>query len=147
MNKTFQLEFSGGGKFVASLLEVEAPETSQIFWEALPFDGKIIHGSFTGFTMFFYVEFKVGKVENPFITGAQPGDMLLNTYANRGLFEGKPLRQEILLPYSGGGIFWNWAGWLPSNYFAKVRADLDRLYSIGRRIKEHGAEIIRLSKV
>ena len=146
MHRIFQIEFGGGEKFQGRLLEKEAPETCEKFWEALPFEGKILHGSFTGFTMFFFVEFKVGKVENPFIGGGQAGDVFLNTYANQGLFEGKPLHEEIILPYSKSGFFWNWAGWLPSNYFGKMNEDLDVLYRVGRRLKEDGAEIIRLSK-
>jgi hypothetical protein len=147
MNRYFQIEFSGGGKFQAELLETEAPKTSEMFWSALPFEGKIVHGSFTGFTLFSFVDFKVGKVENPFIIGDQPGYLFLNTYANEGLFDGKQLHEEIIIPYLNGGIFWNWGGLLPSNLFAKINENIEQLYPIGRRIQEHGAEIIRYSKL
>ena len=147
MSATVQIKFSGGGNFRAQLLESEAPETCASFWEALPFEGKILHGSFTGLTLFFFVEFAVAKVENPYVTGARPGCLLLNTYANKGLFEGKTLHEEIILPYSTTGIFWNWGGMLPSNHFAQIQDSLDKLYTVGRRLKEHGAEIISLSKL
>jgi len=147
MDKLIHIVFSGGGKFQAKLLETEAPETCKKFWGALPFESKIAHGSFTGFTLFFFVEFKVGRVENPFIAGAQPGDLFLNTYVNEGLLDGKPLDEEIIIPYGRGGIFWNWGGWLNSNLFAKIIGDFNQLYHIGKRIQEHGAEVIRLSKV
>ena len=148
MDKLFQIEFSGGEAIMGKLLEVEAPETCHKFWESLPFEGKIIHGAFTGFTMFFFVEFKVGKVENPYVCGGQAGDLFLNTYATKGLLEGKPLKEEIIIPYSKSGMFWHWAGPLPSNYFAKLAdGNADELYTIGRRLKEEGAEALRLSKV
>jgi hypothetical protein len=93
------------------------------------------------------VEFKVGKIENPVVSGAQPGDLILNTYANKGLFEGKPLHEEIILPYSKTGVFWNWAGLLPSNLFGKIDRGLEGFYHVGRRLKENGMEIISLSKL
>jgi hypothetical protein len=147
MSRIFQIEFSRGGKFLAKLLEEEAPETCQKLWEALPFEGKVFHGSFNGFTVGFYVEFKVGKIENPFVTGGQAGDFFLNTYANKLLFKGKELKEEVYLPYYKGGIFWNYGGGAPCNYFARMYENLDKLYHIGRRIHENGSEIIYLSKI
>jgi len=147
MDRIFQLELSRGGKFLAKLFDEEAPETCQKFWESLPIEGKIFHGSFNGFTVGFYVEFKVGKVENPFVTGGQAGDLFLNTYANKLLFKGKELREEVYLPYYKGGIFWNYGGVAPCNHFARIQENLDKLYHIGRRIHEEGSEIIYLSKI
>jgi hypothetical protein len=147
MSRIFQIEFSRGGRFSARLLEEEAPETCQQFWEALPFDGKVFHGSFNGFTFGFYVEFKVGKVENPHVTGGQAGDLFLNTYANKLLFKGKELKEEVYLPYAKGGIFWNYGGPAPCNHFAKIEGNMEELYRIGRRIHENGAEMIHLSKL
>lgn len=147
MDKLFQVEFGGGEKIIGKLLEVEAPETCRQFWGSLPFEGKVLHGAFTGFTMFFFVELKVGKVENPYLCGGKPGDMFLNTYATKGLLEGKPLREEIIVPYSTSGVFWHWAGPLPSNYFAKLAdTSAQELYKIGRRLKEKGAETIKISR-
>jgi len=148
MDKLFQIEFGGGEKMRGKLLDVEAPDTCHQFWESLPFEGKVIHGAYTGFTMFFFVPFKVGKVENPYICGGQPGDLLLNTYATKALYEGKPLHEEIIIPYSTTGVAWHWGGPLPSNYFAKLGDGYaQELYKIGRRLKVKGAEIIRLSKI
>jgi len=147
MEKLFKIEFDRGGRFQGKLLEAEAPETCQAFWQALPFEGKIVHAAFTGFTMFFSVDFKVGKVENPYVCGGQAGDLLLNAYATKMVFEGKIPRDEIVIPYSRAGLFWKWGGWLPSNLFGKmVKSDMEELYRVGRRLKEDGAEIIRLSR-
>ena len=146
MDQTVQIRFSGGGEFQARLLNAEAPETCAKFWDALPFEGKALHGLFTGFTLFSFVEFKVEKIENPFFVGAGPGDLLLNTYANKCLARGKPMHEEIVLPYSTTGVFWNWGGPLPSNYFGKIQDNLDSLYRIGRRIAGNGSETIFFSK-
>jgi hypothetical protein len=147
MSRVFQIQFSRGGRFPVRLLEEEAPETCQKFWEALPFEGKVFHGSFNGFAVCFYVEFKVGKVENPFVAGGKPGDLYLNTYANKIIFKGKELKEEVYLPYGSGGLFWNYGGWAPCNHFAAIHEPQDQIYAIGRRIHEQGAEIISLSKV
>jgi len=148
MDKLFKIEFERGGFFQGKLLETEAPTTCQKFWEVLPFEGRIVHAAFTGLTMFFPVDFKVGKVENPYVCGGQAGDFFLNSYATPMVFEGRIPRDEIIIPYSRAGLFWKWGGWLPSNLFGKIiESDLEGLYRVGRRVKEGGSEVIRLSKV
>ena len=147
MKKKFGIEFDGGEKYTGSLFEQEAPETCRIFWGALPFEAKIVHAAFTGFTLFFPVEFKVNKVENPFVCGGQPGDLFMNVYATPMIFEGKTPREEIIIPYSRTGMFWKWGGWLTSNYFGKLdQNNMNEFYQTGRRIKENGSEMIKISK-
>jgi hypothetical protein len=146
MEKRIQFEFSKGGIFKAQLLEHLAPKTCQRFVDTLPFVGPVLNGSFCGHIFYTVPPFDFSEVENPIVFGAQPGDIFLDTNVNRSMFEGKVVPSQVGIAYSSKVILWNWAGWLPSNHFAKiVEGNLDELYQVGRRIFWEGKEEMKVS--
>ena len=146
MGKSFKLEFSKGGTFKAQLLEDMAPKTCQAFLDSLPFTSRVLNGSFCGHMFYTTRGFVFSEIENPVVFGAQPGDIFLDTNANKSMFEGQVVPPQIGIAYSSKVILWNWAGWLPSNHFARiVDGDLGELYRVGRRIFWEGKEDMKCS--
>lgn len=151
MEKIFKIEFSRGGIFKAKLLESSAPKTCKNFLDSLPFSCSVLgalNGSFSGHIIYPTKIFDFNEMENPVVFGVQTGDIFLNTNANKSSLEGEIIPPRILIAYSSSVILWNWAGWLPSNHFAKIiDGDLKELFQIGRRIKWEGKEDIRCSLI
>lgn len=148
MDKYFKLEFSKGGIFKAMLLEKLAPKSCNALLGSLPFSSSVLHGSFSGHIFYLKKTYELNEIENPVVFGAQPGDIFINTNPNKSVFEGKIIPSQIVIAYSTSVIFWNWAGWLPSNHFAKIiEGDLGELFRIGQRIKWEGKEDVRCSLV
>jgi hypothetical protein len=141
MEKVFGLEFSKGGRFKAKLLEELAPKTCQMFLKSLPFSTSLLHGIFSGHMFYGTKRLEMNEVENPVVLGVQAGDIFINTNANRSVFEGKVIPPRIAMTYSSSVVFWNWAGLMPSNYFAKIiDGDMEELFRVGQRIKWEGKE-------
>jgi hypothetical protein len=141
MDNMFTLEFKKGGVFKAKLLKEDAPRTCQAFLGSLPFRSGALQEIFGGHMIYGTEGIGFGEIENPIVFGAKAGDVFLNTNANRSVFEGKIIPPRLVIAYSSSVIFWNWAGWLPSNYFAKIiEGDLEELYRVGQRIKWEGKE-------
>jgi hypothetical protein len=141
MDQLFKLEFEKGGLFKAKFLTESAPKTCQFFLNSLPFSSSVLHGFFSGHIFYGIKGFEFYEVENPIVFGARAGDIFLNTNANQSVFEGKRIPPRLVISYSSSVVFWNWAGWLPSNYFAKIiEGDLDELFRVGQRIKWEGKE-------
>ena len=141
MDNVFKLEFAKGGRFKAKLLEELAPKTCQVFLDSLPFSTSLLHGIFSGHMFYGTEPLEMNEVENPVVLGVQAGDIFINTNANRSLFECKVIPPRFVITYSSSVVFWNWAGSMPSNYFAKIiDGDIEELFRIGQRIKWEGKE-------
>ncbi len=148
MEQYFKLEFSRGGVYKAQLLTTVAPRTCESFLKALPISTSVLNSSFSGHTFYFQKSLAIHEVENPVVFGAQPGDIFLNTNVGRAVFEGEILPPRVLVAYGTSVVLWNWAGWTPSNHFAKVvEGDLGELWKIGRRLRWEGKEEIKCSLV
>jgi hypothetical protein len=141
VDKIFKLEFVKGGRFKAKLLEELAPKTCQGFLNSLPFSTPLLHGMFSGHMFYGTESLEINEVENPVVLGVQAGDIFINTNANLSLFESKVIPPRLAITYSSSVVFWNWAGPMPSNYFAKIiDGDIEELFRIGQRIKWQGKE-------
>ena len=146
MERFIKLEFQRGGTFKAKMLDHLAPKTCRVVYDSLPFSSGALNGSFSGYVFYLEKGFDFHELENPVVFGAQPGDIFLNTNANRSVFEGKILPPRIVVAYSSSVILQNWAGYLPSNLFAKiVDADMEKFYQVGKRIRWEGREAITFS--
>jgi hypothetical protein len=151
MEKYFKIEFSKGGIFKAKLLEDSAPKTCKNILDSLPFSCSVLtalNGSFSGQILYPTKIFTYNEVENPVVFGVQSGDIFLNTNANKSTFDNEFIPPRVMIAYSSSVILWNWAGWQPSNHFARImEGDLRELFQIGRRIKWDGKEDVTCSVI
>jgi hypothetical protein len=147
MAKKMGIEFERGGKFVATLREDEAPETTKGVWDALPIEVAVKHAAFSGQVFFAFVDFKLKKIEDPRCV-LQPGDILFNTQLTPLGPANKPVPNEIAFVY-GPYNFIVAAPGIPTapNYFAKItEGSLEELYQIGVRVREKGMEKVTFKK-
>ena len=115
-----------------------------MFLKSLPYSTSLLHGIFSGHVFYGTKGFGLNEIENPMVFGAQAGDIFLNTNANGSMFEGKVTPSRIVISYSSSVVLWNWAGFLPSNHFAKIiEGDLGELFRVGQRIKWEGKEDLK----
>ena len=146
MERYIRLEFQRGGTFKARMLDSLAPKTCQMIYDSLPFSSNALNSSFSGYVFYLTRGFEFHEIENPVVFGVQPGDIFLNTNANRSVFEGAILPPRVVVAYSPSVILQNWAGYLPSNHFAKIiEADMDEFYKVGKRIRWEGKEEVMFS--
>ena len=129
----------GGQRFVARLLEAEAPRTCAAFLARLPIEGSVIHARWSGESVWFPMD-EVGidaPAENQ-TSHPSRGDLL---YYPGGISE-----KELLITY-GSALFSSKVGQLQGNHFAVVTEGLDRLPEMGRKVLWEGAQKIRIEEV
>lgn len=141
MAKEVEIEFEKGGKFIATLLEDKAPNTSKFVWEHLPFSGRVGHSSYSGKLFYLLVDTRFEELENAKSRGFLPGDIAYITS-----FYGKDTPNEIVIIY-GDAIVQDVCGWIPSNHFAKItEVSLEELTNVAIRVREYGREQITIRK-
>jgi len=122
----------GARRFVAELLEAEAPGTCGAIIKALPIRGKVIHARWSGEAM--WLPMKDSGVEVPHENAT--------SHPSRGellFYPGFVSEKEILIPY-GPSRFASKAGVLAGNHFATVREGLDGLAEVGSSVLWEGAK-------
>jgi hypothetical protein len=135
-----EITFAGGERFVADLLERDAPRCCDTVWANLPFDASAYHGTASGYTLWHPVSFWTGMVEHPRVYGASPGDLLINSQVLPVTMQGGVvIPQEIYIVY-GPVAFFNFSGWFPMAHFGRIAGDLDRLREACRRVHRRGQE-------
>jgi len=135
-NASLEIEFEGGGRFTAELLETDAPKTCESISSRLPLEFEFYHSIFSGQAIFSEPEGLIVEPENQMAAGIPPGTITF--------FVRDPPRlapDEIHITY---GIFIPRGPPFPDyalvNVFAQVRKDLDDLRIVGQRIWKKGAE-------
>jgi len=148
MARQITIEFEKGGRFVATLLDGNAPKTCESAWNALPIEGKVIHAAYAGELIFTFADFKVSVVENPKVMGLQPGDIAYNTHILPVQYpNGRLVPPELLFIYGPKVLPMGSCGWVPVNHFAKItEGDLKDLEKVGARVKEKGTEKVTLTR-
>jgi hypothetical protein len=149
MVKQIVIEFEKGGKFVADLLENEAPRTCKAIWDKLPIVSDAQHAQYSGQLIFFFTPtLRLDDLENPKVMGLFPGDISFNTHFLHKLHLTPALNvpQEMFITY-GGCIPADWCGPSPVNHFAKItQGSLEELAEIGKRTRREGFEKITMKK-
>lgn len=143
-----EIRFAGGERFVAALLDGDAPRTCATFWGTLPFEAEALHATASGYALWHPVGFWAGAVEHPLVYGAQPGDLLLNSQTLPVTIHGGALvPQEVYIAY-GPVIFFNFSGWFPMAHFGRiVEGELETLRAVGTRIHRRGREAVAYRRV
>jgi hypothetical protein len=146
--KQISVEFEKGGKFVAALLDDEAPKTCKVVWDALPLECVAEHAQYSGQLMFWFTPtIRFDDLENPKLMGLCPGDIAFNTHALHKWHLQPPkvaAAQEIFFVY-GMCTPADQCGPSPVNHFAKmIDGSLDELVAVGKRTRREGFEKVRM---
>ena len=125
MEKTFEIEFSKGGKFIAHLLMKEAPKTCEAFLGKMPVEVKFRQARFAGEEFYFQIDMNA-ELENQI--APKWGDIAFNAdpkWKAVCIYYGNTIRQ----------------GGPPFNLFARiVPGDLENLKRVGERVWLQGEE-------
>ena len=145
MVKKIEIEFEKGGKFIATMLEEEAPRTSNAIWNALPREVFVWNAMWSGHVTVgnFNIDFDVN--ENPKRI-LQPGDL---AFEHRFMPAGpanNPWPRELKIVYGPRNLMVSHSGYpIVANHFAKItEGDLGELAKIGARIWKKGGEKVSL---
>lgn len=148
MVNQIEIEFEKGGRFVANLLENEAPRTCKAIWDKLPLVCEAQHAQYSGQIIFFFTPtIRFDDLENPKVMGLFPGDISFNPHFLHKLHLTPALKipQEIFITY-GGCIPADFCGPSPVNHFARIQGNLQELADVGIRNRREGFEKITLKK-
>jgi hypothetical protein len=147
MVKKMRVEFERGGKFVATLLEENAPKTCEKVWESLPIKTRVKHGQWSGQMFYCYVDV-VFKVPENLHRMLRPGDISFNVHLLPLGSAKRPMKHEIMFGYGPAMLHVSTEGFPNmSNLFAHItEGDLKELEKIGVRILEQGIEEVVLTK-
>lgn len=142
MPRMIQIEFQKGGVFSAELLGKEAPKTTNVIWNRLPFEYEFYHSIVSGRAIVTLPPDLTLEPENQMVMGIEPGTL---SFLVRDL--PRLIPDEIYISY---GIFVSRGltvnAYQPVNVFAKIHDNLDELNTICRRILMKGAEKVKFSK-
>jgi len=132
--------------FVADLLEDKAPKTCKAILSILPFEGEGYHQVWSGQSLNIHSPILSKTIEeqglwpsssfpdfkeNPNIIGC-PGELALY-----------PVGGSICIAY-GKALYAGSIGPEPSNHFAKITKDLDKLYEVGNAFRREGRQKIKI---
>ena len=126
MVRQIEIEFERGGKFTATLLDDEAPQTCKILWEHLPIEGSAAQARYGGEEFFFKTNLEI-----------EPENQKTNFSAGDIAFNPDP-KWKAMITYYGNNIRVS----TPFNHAAKISENLEKLKAIGERIWLKGAEKI-----
>lgn len=135
------LEFERGGRLIADLLDEDAPETAQAFWNKLPMRELCEHAKFSGFVISILPDLDVHKAENSRAIGVLPGQILFNPHLNNSTWH----KREIAIVYGVAAIRDSF-GYAPCNLVANISEGQDLLREIGTRIHHEGREYLEVRK-
>lgn len=142
MSRKVRIRFSRGGEVVVTLLEREAPQTSDWVWKHLPLTAEVLHSRWCGREINWPVK---GQ-------GSLPSENQTITTCTGALvywrdWEGDLARAALAL-YYGPELLRDHRGYLPVNVFGQVdTAQWPMLIEVGERIWQYGKELVSVSRV
>jgi hypothetical protein len=133
---------------VADLLDERAPQTSALIWDALPVEGRLVHGMFSGPELFIVLPgFPAVQAENQ-VCRALPGDVGY-WHLEGGLHASAPDEvAELVFVYDRGVEIKGsdgQASWV--NLFAQFRlAESEEFIAVSKRYRTEGPWTLRVER-
>ena len=145
MPRKIRIMFERGGEVTATLLEDEAPETSEAVWKQLPISSEALHTRWCGREITWAVDFgRTPPRENQTITSSVGNVVYWREW--EGLYPSTGA--EALGVYYGAELIRDHRGHQPVNVFAQVdTSSWDVLREVGHRVWRHGVESVMVTKV
>jgi hypothetical protein len=139
MVKRIEIEFERGGKFTATLLEGETPQTCAILWDSLPIEGLAANARYSGEEFFFKTNLAEIEPENQRMDFST-GDIVFNPESHF----------RAMLFYYGHNLRlsepFNPLAKLDNNYVVGWGWPLDKIKEVGERIWLKGQEMVYVRK-
>ncbi len=138
-----------GESAVAELLDDEAPAVCQKVWEALPLEGGLLHGQFSGAEIFLLLDPLDAPAENQ-TQIPLPGEILYFFDSGGSVQSPKPVG-EICFVYGRGVILKGWEG-VPTHasLFARIPGDWKydwvAFAQACRRVRREGSQRLRIER-
>jgi uncharacterized protein DUF3830 len=133
---------------IADLLDDAAPKTCSLVWDALPVEGTLVHGMYSGPELFIVLPgFPAVDAENQ-VQRALPGDVGY-WHLQAGLHAGAPNEvAELVFVYDRGVSIKGTDGsdsWV--NLFARIRtAEADDFFAVCKRRRHEGPWTLRVER-
>lgn len=143
--KQIRLIFEKGGALLAVLDEERAPKTSEMVWEAIPFQATVTHSRWSGREVNFETELnQIPPRENQSIYTSL-GDLCY--WRDWRKSESKPFK-HVLAVYYGPEMARSHMGEEPVNIIGSIiPSSIKKLNHVGERIWKEGFERVRVEKV
>jgi hypothetical protein len=125
VRRRIRLTFVASGEsVVAELLDDEAPQVSQVVWDLLPVEGKILHGMYSGAEVFLLLDDAVPHLPENLCQLPLPGEVLLFYDGSSSVANAKKPVREICFVYNRGVVLRGPEG-VPTfaSLFARVPGD------------------------
>ena len=137
-----------GVSAVAELLEERAPETCRAVWDALPLEGRTIHGMYSGPELFIRADHLPPVPPENQIHRAPVG-IVGYWRVEGGKYANSPNAAcEIVWIYAGGAAIMGPDGqptWV--NLFAQIRPEgSEAFYAASRRVRTEGPRTLRIER-
>jgi hypothetical protein len=146
---TIILRFVDSGVFaVAEMLTERAPETCRLIWEALPLEGRTIHGMYSGPELFIRADHLPPAPSENLAHRAGPGDVGY-WRVEAGKYHNSPGQAaEIVWIYGRGAAVMGPDGqpsWI--HLFAQIRPEgAEAFYEECRRVRWEGPRLLRIDR-
>ncbi len=131
---------------VASLLEADAPVTSKAVWNALPFEGDLNHGIWSGPETYLKIDPSLRiPLENQ-MSQTEAGDIGYYTVAGGTIIEWPDELSELAFFYGRGSRPTMPTGPVAVNFFARIIDNLDGFAEACDNIRREGITRIRVER-
>jgi hypothetical protein len=133
---------------VADLLEDRAPETCALVWDALPLEGRLVHGMYSGPELFIVLDGFPGVADENQVHRALPGDV--GYWHLDGGLHASSFKEvaELVFVYDRGAAIKGSDGhdsWI--NLFAQFRMnEADAFLSVAKRSRREGPWHLRVER-
>jgi hypothetical protein len=132
---------------IADLLEERAPKTCALIWERLPFEGRLVHGMYSGPELFILLDGLPGVGPENQVSRPLPGDIGY-FHQEPGLYASSPHEvAELVFVYDRGAAIKGAEGhdsWV--NLFAQFRPDSAAFLAASKRARKEGPWTLRIER-
>ena len=131
---------------VAELLENEAPRTCRRIWEALPFEGELLHAMWSGPETYLPIDPSIRIDPEHQTTHPLPGEIGFYAIDGGVLIDWPNAMAELAFFYGRGARPSMPVGPIAMNVFARIVENFEGFESVCARIRKEGVKILRVER-
>jgi hypothetical protein len=131
----------------AELLENEAPLTCRAIWDALPFEGDLIHAMWSGPETYLPIDPSIRVPAEHQSTQPLPGEIGYYAIDGNRIIDWPDDMAEIAFFYARGARPSMPTGPVAVNLFARIVDNLEGFGELCRRIHREGVETLRVERI
>jgi hypothetical protein len=131
---------------VAELLEKEAPRTCRRIWEALPFEGELLHAMWSGPETYLPIDPSIRIEPEHQTIHPLPGEIGFYAIDGGVLIDWPDDMAELAFFYGRGARPSMPVGPIAMNVFARIVENFEGFRSVCARIRKEGVKILRVER-